>query len=108
MSKANLEKQSSSLLTRMISCAGINVLCFLGVGFYVLTMRKKIANSGIEQVDPLVFTEQMDALRLSAIFGFVVATLPLLLCIFFALKRTKVLKELAKTDDDLLEGQNVK
>ncbi len=108
MSKKDLEKESRSLLSKMILCLGFNVIAFLATGAYILTQQKRVKESGMKEVDPQFYAAQVESLKLMAIGGFFIALIPVAFCIYLVLKRTQVLKELKAYDNDLLANLGIK
>lgn len=93
-----LKKKSAQLLTKTIACAGINVFAFLATACYVLLNKQRLDNSGIQQLDPSLYETQNSAITLFAIFGMLIALLPIVVCIYFVRKRAQVQQDIQRIE----------
>ena len=64
MDSKALKKRSSKLFTYIVVAAGCNLIAFMASAMYMAASKKKLKSSGIQELDPTGYEEQLARINL--------------------------------------------
>ena len=102
MTTKDLEKKSAMYFNIIAAGAVINILAFLATTLFFFTKKEKLENSSLSETDPEVYAQTFTTLKISALLGYGVGFLAIIICAVFALKRLKITKRIQETESDLV------
>lgn len=93
-----LKKQSAKLMNKILLCAATNVFTFLAVAGLTIVLNKRYLSEDIKTYLPHEYAQNVDLIRNFVMGGFLIALLPIVVCIFFVRKRAQIQTELQQRE----------